>query len=185
MAKLGQVIEGSRGVRATVTATAAETNGQAFEIEFVYPPGAGDRVGAHLHTRQTESFAVLEGHVSYVLDGDEREAGPGERIVVPPGVAHVNPWNVGAGEARVRQRVEPALDFDVIVETLLGFARDGRLGEGGQVPFLALATMMDGLESKSYRPGLPVPLQAALFKIARVVGWPLGYRVRDERYSGA
>ncbi len=183
MARLGQVIEGSGGVLATVTATGAETNGGKFEAEFVYAPEAGNRVGAHLHARQTESFEVLEGRVRYVLDHGEHEAGPGDRIVVPPGAAHVNPWNVGSDDARIRQRVKPALDFDVVVETLLGFAHDGKLGRGGQVPFLALATMMDGLESKTYRPGVPVPLQAALFKVARLVGWPLGYRARYPRYS--
>jgi mannose-6-phosphate isomerase-like protein (cupin superfamily) len=184
VARLGQVIEGAHGVRATVTATPTDTAGRAFEFEFVYPSGTGNRVGAHLHTRQTESFEVVDGRVRYVLDGQENEAGAGDRVVVPPGVAHVNPWNVGAGDARIRQRVEPALDFDVVIETLLGLARDGKLGPGGQVPFLALAALGDGIASKSYRPGPPIPVQAAVFKIARWIGWPFGYRARYERYSG-
>jgi quercetin dioxygenase-like cupin family protein len=184
MAKAGQVIEGPNGVRAEVLRTGAETDGRTFEVEFRYPPGAGNRVGAHLHTRQTESFEVLAGRVRYALDGAEREAGPGDRIVVPPGAAHVNPWAIGDEEARVRQRLEPALDFGVVLETLLGLARDGKLGPGGQVPTLALAALMDGVESKAFRPGLPVPIQAALFKLLRVIGWPLGYRARYARYSG-
>lgn len=185
MAQVGQVIEGPNGVRAQVTATGETSGGRMFEVEWVYPAGYGNRVGAHLHARQTESFEVLAGRVRYVLDGREADAGPGERVVVPPGAAHVNPWNAGDEDVRLRQRVEPALDFDVVLETLLGLARDGKLGPGGQVPTLALAALIDGAQSKTYRPGAPPALQDALFKVLRIIGWPLGYRARYRRYSGA
>ena len=73
MPHIGQVIEGSEGVRATVM----RADREAYEVEFVYPPGSGNRVGPHLHTRQTESFEVLDGRVRYVLDGAEK-GGPGK-----------------------------------------------------------------------------------------------------------
>lgn len=184
MARVGQVLEGPNGIHATVTSTGATSGGRVFEIEWFYPPGNTERVGEHLHWRQTESFEVLTGRVRYIVDGREAEAGPGDQIVVPPGIAHVNPWNAGQDEMRMRQWVEPALDFDVVIETLLGLGRDGKLGPGGQVPMLALAALIDGVQSKSYRPGAPVALQNALFKVLRIVGWPLGYRARYERYSG-
>lgn len=72
MATVGQVIEGPNGVRAEVTSTGASSGGRAFEVEWVYPAGYGNRAGAHLHSRQSESFEVLAGRVRYVLDGRKR-----------------------------------------------------------------------------------------------------------------
>ncbi len=67
-------------------ATGAQTNGSYFMLHALVPPGAGP--GPHVQTREDEGFYVLEGTVTFWVDGEEVEAGPDTFLNVPPGVAH-------------------------------------------------------------------------------------------------
>ncbi len=84
---------------------------------MVVPPGAGHRVGnveflarsrdtprfnlglitmqphregpgEHVHADEDDSFYVLEGELTFSVDGEEVVAGPGTFVLVPPGVPH-------------------------------------------------------------------------------------------------
>jgi Cupin domain len=67
-------------------------------------------------------------------------AGPGEVVVVPPGMAH-DFANVGDEPALVRVDIRPALKMEQLFETAVTLAKQGR-------------TMMNGI---------PKPLELALF----------------------
>jgi mannose-6-phosphate isomerase-like protein (cupin superfamily) len=87
------------------------------ERAVVVPPGEGRRVGnveflarsahtprfnlalitmqphrdgpeLHVHDDEDDSFYVLEGELTFTVDGDELVAGPGTFVLVPPGVPH-------------------------------------------------------------------------------------------------
>jgi mannose-6-phosphate isomerase-like protein (cupin superfamily) len=50
--------------------------------------GPGDGPPVHEHTAEDDSFYVLEGEVTFLVDGEELVAGPGTFVLVPPGVPH-------------------------------------------------------------------------------------------------
>jgi quercetin dioxygenase-like cupin family protein len=77
-----------------------ETTGGAFSlVEHPLPPRS---LGAPLHTHHNEDeySYVLEGHVGVQLGADVLEAGPGELVLKPRGVAHAF-WNATNEPARV------------------------------------------------------------------------------------
>ena len=44
------------------------------------------------HLDYLESFEIVEGTATIVLDGRTISAGPGERVEIPVGVPHRNPY---------------------------------------------------------------------------------------------
>jgi mannose-6-phosphate isomerase-like protein (cupin superfamily) len=87
------------------------------EQAIVVPPGEGHRVGnveflarsqdtprfnlsvitvkphregpeIHTHSGEDDSFYILDGELTFTVDGEEVVAGPGTFVLVPPGVPH-------------------------------------------------------------------------------------------------
>ena len=93
--------------------TADESGGASFEtINTVAPHTGGPPV--HLHPKAEESFEVVEGTMDVFLDGRWRKLGPGEKVVVPPGVAHTVKYDSDR-ESRVLNVHSPALRFESFV----------------------------------------------------------------------
>ncbi len=90
-------------------------------MESVWPR-PGRRTAEHVHPEMEETYVVLEGTGAFRVDGEERRAGPGETVVVAPGVPHVA-WNPGEEPVRVRIEMRPALRWRAFVERL--FANGG------------------------------------------------------------
>ena len=42
----------------------------------------------HRHRDEDDSFYILEGELTFTVEGEEVVAGPGTFVLVPPGVAH-------------------------------------------------------------------------------------------------
>ncbi len=42
----------------------------------------------HAHTAEDDAFYILEGELTFGVDGEEVVAGPGTFVLVPPGVEH-------------------------------------------------------------------------------------------------
>jgi mannose-6-phosphate isomerase-like protein (cupin superfamily) len=53
----------------------------------------------HVHHADDECWYVLEGRLGFLVAGDEVEAGPGDAVFVPAGVAHAY-WNAQDGPTR-------------------------------------------------------------------------------------
>ncbi len=69
---------------------------------------------------------MLEGTAAFRIgDEPEREAGPGETVIAPPGVVH-EAWNPSAEPARVRIEMRPALRWREFVERLFAGTEDPR-----------------------------------------------------------
>ena len=67
-------------------ATGEETDGKYATFEAIVPPGSGPP--PHVHSREEESFLVLEGEMTFQL-GDERiVAGEGTFLNMPVGSLH-------------------------------------------------------------------------------------------------
>jgi quercetin dioxygenase-like cupin family protein len=70
------------------------------------PPGFPGPV-RHRHVTMTDIFYVLEGELTFDLDGAQRVLGPGSFVLVPPGVVHTFA-NPGSMPARFLNIYEPA-----------------------------------------------------------------------------
>jgi quercetin dioxygenase-like cupin family protein len=84
-----------------------DATGGAFSlVEHPLPPRA---LGAPVHTHRNEDeySYVLEGRVGVQLGGDVIEAGPGDLVFKPRGVAHAF-WNAGDEPARLLEIISPA-----------------------------------------------------------------------------
>ncbi len=141
MAYAGQTLENpASGERITFRRTTAETGGELIAIDLELPPGARVPGGLHIHPKQQERFEVVAGTMRFRMRRKRVVAGPGEVVVVPPGVPH-DFANVGVEPALVRVDIRPALKMEQLFETAVALAEQGR-------------TMMNGI---------PKPLDLALF----------------------
>jgi quercetin dioxygenase-like cupin family protein len=70
----------------TFIATGKETAGAFFLSEMSVPPGGGPP--PHIHTREDESFRLLEGTLTIQVGGDTVTASPGDFVFLPRGIAH-------------------------------------------------------------------------------------------------
>jgi quercetin dioxygenase-like cupin family protein len=183
VARAGDVLENpSTGDRLTFLRTGAETGGEVLEYELEFVP-RGFATRDHLHPRQEERHEVLQGAFRLIVAGREQQLGAGDAVVVPPETQH---RIVPIGEARVRARfaLRPALETEVLLETLFGLARDGKVGPSGDPPLLQLAVIFDEFPELG-RPAKPPPaVQRAVIAPLAAFGRARGYRARYARYSG-
>lgn len=153
-----------------------EVGGEACRVELIRKPGNWS-TGDHRHTLQTESFQVISGQARYVANGQEGTLAAGESVSFPPGTPHINPWNVGTEELRIIQTVSPALDFDVLHETLyFTLPAKGLAKPNGQAKFLPQCVVLNETQSKTYSSKLPLGLQKFLFATLGPIGRLMGYR---------
>jgi quercetin dioxygenase-like cupin family protein len=67
-------------------ATGEETGGEYALWESIVAPGAGPP--PHIHTREVESFYVIEGEIAFTLAEGRRTARAGTFLTVPIGTLH-------------------------------------------------------------------------------------------------
>lgn len=86
-------------------ATGAETGGTYASFEALVPPGGGPP--PHVHTREAESFYVLEGEMTFRAGDETVTAAAGTAVHLPPGLAH-SFKNESEAPARMIITVTPA-----------------------------------------------------------------------------
>lgn len=67
-------------------ATGEDTDGKYATFEAIVPPGSGPP--PHIHSREEESFLVLEGEMTFYLDDQRIVAGEGTFLNMPAGSLH-------------------------------------------------------------------------------------------------
>jgi quercetin dioxygenase-like cupin family protein len=92
------------GVLATVKASAETTGGAVAVIEHLAPRGTGSPL--HVHSREDEWFYVIEGEVTFWIDGETIVAPAGSFVFGPKGIPHT--FIVSSDEARFLLVTEPA-----------------------------------------------------------------------------
>jgi quercetin dioxygenase-like cupin family protein len=179
MVRAGDTIESPvSGERVTFLTTAAESGERLTRAEVhVRPHGFATGNAEHVHRRQEERFEMREGHITFRIDGAEQRAGPGDVVAVPAGHRH-KWWNADDQPATFILEVEPALNFETILETMFGLARDGKVNRNGLPNLLQLAVIAESAE------GYRNPIERALLGILALGGRLAGYRDRYQRYSG-
>jgi hypothetical protein len=112
-----------------------------YELEFV---PRGFAVRDHLHPLQEERHEVLEGTLGIVVAGWQRASGRAMSRRAG-GDAAPNLRNPGSADPRAFA-LRPALESEVLLETLFGLARDGKVDAKGNPPPLQLAVIFSGLQ---------------------------------------
>jgi mannose-6-phosphate isomerase-like protein (cupin superfamily) len=98
----------ARGSEMLFKATSANTSGRFSLMERTLPPG-GRMPPPHVHVDRDEAYFVLDGIVTFILDGNECTGGPETFVLVPGGVAHTF-GNRSEEPARLLVLHTPALD---------------------------------------------------------------------------
>jgi quercetin dioxygenase-like cupin family protein len=150
-------------------------------LQMQVAPG-GARPPVHLHCRIAESFEVVEGALTLLVDGAERILGPGDAEHVAPGVAHTW-WNSGDGTLRFNAEFKPAGNMRSFFETLCGLAAEGRMSPSGDIAFLQIVASAPHWDT--YLAGPPLLAQRVLFSTLAPLAWALGYRARYPRFDGS
>jgi quercetin dioxygenase-like cupin family protein len=94
-----------RGGIYTIKATAEDTGGTYALVEMLIPPQGGPP--PHMHSREIESFYILEGSLSFWLSDRKLSGSAGSLIIAPPGLTHTFK-NEEDAPARVLLLITPA-----------------------------------------------------------------------------
>jgi mannose-6-phosphate isomerase-like protein (cupin superfamily) len=182
--------EGAVAITNPVTGVAigpATTGGQLGDVEDDGLAEVRLRSGAsgpaeHVHRRSEERFEVLEGAVTFRIDGRERTLGPGEVVWVSPGTPHAF-RNDGDEPVRLLVRTLPANErLGEVVATLFGLAHDGNVDAKGRPGPLQAAVLAEETIDETYFTAVPYGLQRAVGDLLGPVGRALGYRATYDRY---
>ncbi|MBO0885877.1 MAG: cupin domain-containing protein [Acidimicrobiales bacterium] len=87
----------------------ASTSGGRFSLMERSLPVGGRMPPAHRHVQCLEAFFVLEGEVTFVLDGRSEARGTGSFVLVPEGASHTF-VNETKRPARLLVLHSPAMD---------------------------------------------------------------------------
>jgi hypothetical protein len=124
-----------------------------------------------------QSFEVLDGRAIAELDGEERELVAGERLEIPQGTTHVDPWNAADADLLVRFRFTPVPRFvEVYTERAGELIRQDALNEEEEVPILQLFVVLRATDGQSWGAGAPIAMQKALLPLLAALGRLRGYR---------
>ena len=161
------------GESMTFLTTAAETAGDYVLIELRADPHALV-AAAHVHPAQTETFEVVEGTLGVKVAGRATEATAGDVLIVEPGQSH-KWWNAGDSPLVFRCRIEPALRFESLIETMFALAADGKTNKRGMPNPLRLAVIANAHLDTVVLPFPPVWIQKAALALGAPMGRALGF----------
>ena len=141
--------------------------GDTLRVDIWVDAGGGVSI-PHYHPVVQERFTVVEGEVTFTVDGEKHVRRAGETIVAEPGMRHAFE-NTGDVEAHMTVDAEPALDLQRNLEEGAALARQGTYTRHG-VPrsprkLLRAVEFMDRFRETTVitAPTLPPPrLQPAL-----------------------
>jgi mannose-6-phosphate isomerase-like protein (cupin superfamily)/uncharacterized protein YndB with AHSA1/START domain len=182
VARAGDVLENpATGDRLVFLRTAVETGGELLEYELEFVP-RGFAIRDHLHPRQAERHEILEGSLGIVVAGRERRLGPGDVEDVPVATQH-RIFSTQDEPLKARFALRPALESEVLLETLFGLARDGKVDAKGNPSPLQLAVIFSEFAELGRPPKPPAAVQRALFAPLAALGRVRGYQARYPQYT--
>jgi quercetin dioxygenase-like cupin family protein len=182
MSKPGDVYENPVTGERAITRVA----GDELTVADLYVAPGGAVAGEHTHPGIEEIFTVVSGSVGFRVDGCEDVAGPGQRLVVPAGVAHYW-WNEGNDEAHVivELRGERRLleGFVTMLSNIFGLARDGKTDAKGKPNLLQAALLARQFDEVIRFVEPPRATQRILFGVLAPIARLLGYHAVYPEYG--
>lgn len=120
MPREGNAVAGP-GDLSTIKISASSSAGQLLVREYRFDPGVGPPL--HQHTNEDEIFWVLEGTVTFMLDGVRSEVGAGACILAPRGKPHAFK-NTGNTPARLIAMDIPGENFENFLNEMTALASE-------------------------------------------------------------
>jgi quercetin dioxygenase-like cupin family protein len=174
MIAAGETVENPvTGERLTFHETALGTGGAYVRFEAVIAPG-GRLPAAHIHPKQTESFAPISGTLTMTVGGRKIQARPGDVVVVEPGTPHYF-RNASDEPVRMMCEIRPALELESLIETMYSLAADGKTNRWGMPNPFRLAVIADHHFDTVRVPVVPQWLQRAALAVGAPLGRALGF----------
>lgn len=161
--------------------TATETNGKYTRIKIKIIAG-GFKPVLHIHIATDETFDIISGRLTYVLNGEKKDIGPGEMVTLPKGKAHTH-YNEGQEDLIMYQTFTPSLDIDLFLENIFGLDAEGKVPDG-KPAFLQLMVWGKKFKCKTYIASIPLGLQKVLTVLLAPIGRLFGYKAIYKRFSG-
>lgn len=161
--------------------TAEDTSGKQVAMKATIK-SKGPLVPDHIHAFQDEVFEVISGQLTIRKSGKTSVLSAGEKATLPKNTPH-NHYNDNNEDVIYKHIVRPALDFDYLMENLIGQIADSK-GKKGSSGFVQQLVSLKYLNSKTYMAGVPIGMQKFLANIVAPVGKLLGYRAIYEKFSG-
>ena len=169
------------GEKALLVESAEETAGARIVADFAVEEGGFVPGGEHVHDNCSEHFEVLDGRITFLVNGEERTLERGEQLTVPPGTWH-RWWNAGEGEVRTRVRIEPALRFQEAILVIWGLCADGHTNAKGMPSPLLGALFMTRYRDEMRLRKPPQLMQRILFPRLAALARRRGLERTIERY---
>lgn len=161
--------------------TATDTNGDRVTLKTTIK-SQGQLVPNHFHAFQDETFEVISGQLTILLDGETKTLAAGEKITLPKNIPH-NHFNNDDAMVVYVHTVTPALDFDYLIETLAGLANDVN-NKRKKYRLIQDLVTLKYFDSKSYVADIPIGVQKMLANTVAPIARLFGYRAIYEKYSG-
>lgn len=126
MLKSGDVLDlGPLRTKFHIRKTAAETDGQTFEVEMEMGPRTGG-TPVHTHPQAVETFEVLQGQFDVYVQDAWRTLVEGEKVSVEKGVPHTL-RNSSDEVTRAIMAFQPAMQYDRYFERLHKLLNNGAI----------------------------------------------------------
>ena len=176
MAYKNQIIEHPvLGNRIRFLNTSEETKGEFLKYE------GSAKIGAlpppeHFHPAQTETFYILDGEVTFKIDGKEVIAKSGDTLSVPPNVRHTF-QQTGTKELLMQVEFRPALRTEFFLETFFAIGHQGKARKSGLPKnFLQFAAIMNEFRGLQIIVGPPIFMQSFIAIVIGGLAKAIGYK---------
>ncbi|MCC6951234.1 MAG: cupin domain-containing protein [Phycisphaerales bacterium] len=111
----GRALHGPGGDVLVHKITSKDSGGSTLLSDYFLPAGGGTPL--HVHTHEDETFFVIEGEVTFFVDGKRLVAGAGATVFGPRGVPHCFK-NCSEKAARMVLLVTPGENFERFYEVV-------------------------------------------------------------------
>lgn len=170
--------------------TGKDTDGKVFAAQDVYTPDAGTGslqdgcVNAivappyHIHTKQKETFTILQGDAVFVADGKTSLGHAGDKVEIPAGQKHTFCRAPNSTSTlNVKFTLEPALDSHLFFTTFVGIHRDSQMKPSPiHLIYLVCASDMRLAD-------IPWPIHELMCSTLSWMAPLMGYRLEYEKYA--
>ncbi|TVR86539.1 MAG: cupin domain-containing protein [Saprospirales bacterium] len=161
--------------------TSKDTDGERVTMKATVRT-KGPLVPNHFHVFQDETFEIISGSLTVMLDGQTKTLTAGEKITLPKNTPH-NHYNNDEIPVSYIHTMSPGSDFDYLIENLVGLAADGK-SKNGKYGLIQELVTLKYLDSKTYLADIPLGVQNLLMNIIGPIGRLFGYRAIYKKYSG-
>jgi mannose-6-phosphate isomerase-like protein (cupin superfamily) len=158
MLQTGDIIESPRGTRVEIL----ENSPERISFQRTFPPLTGGTKGkAHRHTATFETFEMVAGDASALVDGRERHLKPGDVLEIQLGSSHANPYTKDGDTATLVHSVAPRTrGVEVYFTSWLHWLEQGEADANDEPTTLQIAAIIrEGGRAGTWTSRLPVFVQ--------------------------